>query len=343
VEKIGVDLISGENDIRQLMKGVFDALEQDENIEVAVIGKRDVYEQLIDKKIKSFWKKEKNAAERISIIEASDVISMNDNPLRVVKQKKDSSIVKGLEAHKSMEIDAFFSPGNTGAIVVASALIMGRPKGIKKPALGTLIPNMMGTATLLLDVGASAEADEYDLLKFAIMGRIYYREIFKVQNPSVALLNIGEEAHKGASEVQKAYKIMSNMDINFLGNVEGTDLFSGKTNIVVCDGSVGNTSLKVMEGSARTIVHFLGDAIKHSMMAKAAFPLYMSALKELKGKLDPEVYGGAPLLGIKGNVFIGHGSSGRGAITNGILAAAEAVRRNILGKMHERFEELGLK
>lgn len=340
--KIGVDLISGETDVRTLMKGVFDAVEKWDDIEVVVIGKPEIFEPMIAKRKKAFWKKEKEAANRISVLEATEIITMEDNPLKIIKQKKDSSIVKGLKAHKDRKIDAFFSPGNTGAIVVASALIMGRVKGIRKPALCTFVPNIKNETTLLLDVGASADADPTDLVKFAAMGRIFYREMMGVENPSVALLNIGEEAHKGSASVQEAYKMLSDLDLGFAGNVEGGDIFTGKVNVVVCAGSLGNTSLKVMEASAKTVTFFLKQAIKHSILARTGYLFFMIALGELKNRLDPEAHGGVPLLGVRGNVFIGHGNSGRRAITAGIKAAADAVRHNVLGKLHDKLDELGL-
>ncbi len=337
--RIGVDLISGESDIRQLIKGCIDAVDTDPEIEVVAIGRRDLYEPLLFHKGAFFWDKP-TRVDRISILDASEVITMDDNPIRAIKTKKNSSIVKGLEAHKRGEIDAFFSPGNTGAIVVASSLIMGRTKGIKKPALGAYMPNNNGKVNLLLDVGASAECDVNDLIKFAIMGRIYFREMMGVASPRVALLNIGSEAHKGTAVVQKAYQKLSKMDVNFIGNVEGKDVFSTEVDVIVADGATGNTTLKVAEGVARTTTRLLKKAILEDPMAKLAVPLFQSALKKLKEYIDPESAGGVPLLGVNGNVFIGHGNSGRKAIKNGILAAANAVRHDILGNIHRRLEEL---
>ncbi len=339
--KIGVDLISGESDLKQLIKGCRDATEKDSEIEVVVIGKRALFEPLLVHKSPFFWDKPK-PFERISIIDASDVITMDDDPIKVIKEKKESSIVKGLEAHKRMEIDAFFSPGNTGAIVVASSLIMGRTKGIKKPALGAYMPNNVGNYNLLLDVGASAECEATDLVRFAIMGRIYYREMMGVPSPRVGLLNIGSEAHKGTAIHRKTYQMLSEMDVNFIGNIEGKDVFSEKVDVIVADGATGNTTLKVAEGVAKTVAKLLKKSIIEDPMAKIAAPLFYTAMKKLKGYIDPESHGGVPLLGVNGNVFIGHGTSGRQAICNGILNAAKAVRHDLLGNIHRRLEELHL-
>lgn len=340
--RIGVDLISGENDLTELVKGCIDALNEEEDIEVVVLGKKEVYEPLFYDRKSVLFRKIKKVGSRLSILDASEVITMEDSPLQAVKQKKDSSIVKGLQAHKDKEIDAFFSPGNTGAIVVAASLIVGRVKGIKKPALATLLPNTTGGVNLLLDVGASAQCDENDLIKFGVMGRIFLREMIGVQNPRVALLNIGSESYKGTPVMQTAYQRLSQMEVNFVGNVEGNAIFSSLADVIVSDGAIGNITLKVAEGASKAVTTILKNVITDHPMAKYALPLYQSALKDLKRTLDPEEYGGAPLLGVRGNVFIGHGISGRRAIKYGVLAAANAVRKDILGKMHRRLEDLKL-
>lgn len=346
MEKVGVDLISGENDLGELMLGCIDAIKADPYIEVVLLGPKDVYEKVLnDKKHFKYHGTSKTLdklRQRISYVDAPEVITMEDEPLKVVKQKRDSSIIKGLEAHKRMEIDAFFSPGNTGAIVVASALIMGRAGKIKKPALATFVPSKKGQATLLLDVGASAECESMDLVRFAIMGRVYIRERLGIAEPRVALLNIGSEEHKGNQLMRDTYKMLSDMNVNFIGNIEGGDFFKDKADVVVCDGSLGNTTLKVMEGTSIGIMSILKTSIMNDKMAKYALPLYKRALDDLKRNIDPEQYGGAPLLGVRGNIFIGHGKSGREAIKHGIFAAADAIRKDILGKINRRLEELNL-
>ena len=338
--KIGVDLISGESDMRELALGCVDAVKEDKDIEVVIIGKSDVFEPLVHVKEGLFGKPKR--AERISFMEASDVITMDDDPRSIYKQKKNSSIVVGLQAHKEAKIDAFFSPGNTGAIVVASSLILGRVKGIKKPALASLFPTTDNSVNLLLDVGASAVCEVEDLVKFAVMGRAYYRAVTGEENPRIALLNIGSESHKGTDTLKNTYQALSKVAVNFVGNVEGRDICTNMAEVIICDGTIGNTALKTAEGIAEAINHILKASIKSSFWASISIPLYMSALKKMKNAMDPEYHGGAPLLGVKGNVFIGHGSSGRKAIKYGIFAAAKAVRGDVLGRIHSRLEELGL-
>lgn len=338
--KIGVDLISGESAIEELVKGCIDAVVEEKDIEVVMIGKSEIYQPILDNKK---FNKFRQDIKRISIMEVTEVITMEDDPLTIVKQKKGSSIVKGLQAHKNKEIDAFFSPGNTGAIVVAASLVLGRVKGVKKPALITPVPNSIGGSNVFLDVGASAECEADDLVKFAVMGRIYSQEFLGIKDPRVGLLNIGEEAHKGNASVKATYKKLKEIDgINFLGNVEGYEIFSTDVDVIVCDGYIGNIALKTMEGAGKTVTALLKKAIKEDLLAMLTVPFYKGALKSLKRALDPEVYGGVPLVGVNGNVFIGHGKSGRQAIKFGIKAAANSVRFDITGKLRKQVEALNL-
>ncbi len=331
--KIGLDLVSGERPLEQLVAGSLDALKSRDDIEIVYLGKEEAYNKIF----LTLYKREYRLfSSRISIVNAPQVIEMEDDPLKVIKQKKDSSIIKGLNLHKDGKIDTFFSPGNTGAIVVAASIILGRVKGIKKPALVSLMPNIEGKTNLLLDVGASAECEPEDLVKFGIMGEIYAREVMGILSPKIGLLNIGEEEHKGNKIIKETYRKFSEMkNLNFYGNVEGYEIFSNVVDIVVCDGYIGNIALKVAEGTAKSILTLLKQAIKSNILSIVSFPLYATSLLKLKSTMDPEKYGGAPLLGVNGNVFIGHGKSGREAIKHGVLIAARAVEHDVLGKLKE--------
>ncbi len=332
--KIGVDIISGETDLKKLIHGCIDSVNEIPDIEVVMIGRGEIYKPLLQ--VHRFNKNIK----RISFIEASEVITMDDDPLAIIKQKKDSSIVKGLHALKKGEIQAFFSPGNTGAIVVAAALILGRVRGIKKPALASVLPNIEGKVNICLDVGASTECEVEDLVKFAVMGKIYAEEMLGKNNPRIGLLNIGEESHKGTSSSRAVFKRLSEIDINFKGNVEGHQILSDDVDVVICDGYIGNIALKTVEGTATTFSRLLKKSLSNHLGAILTFPFYAGAMRELRKKADPEQYGGAPLLGVNGNVFIGHGKSGRTAIRYGINAAVNSVRHDVLGKLRKRLEEL---
>ncbi len=334
--RIGIDLVSGELPLELLVKGSFDALSSRSDISLVYFGGEDLYYNVFKRSFNSLYEKYKN---RIEIVNAPEVIDMEDDPLKIVKQKKESSIIKGIQFHKEGKIDAFFSPGNTGAIVVAASLILGRVKGIKKPALASIVPNTEGGSNILLDVGASAECESEDLLKFALMGSFYAQEVLGIESPKVGLLNIGEEEHKGNKSIKEAYKKFSEFkDINFYGNVEGYEIFSNVVQVIVCDGYIGNIALKVAEGTAKAINSMLKQSIKSNLLSLLSLPLYMGALKTLKSKMDPEKHGGAPLLGVNGNVFIGHGKSGREAIKYAILVAAKAVEHNILDKLKNALE-----
>lgn len=336
--KVGIDLVSGESSLELLVKGSFDALSERKDLHLVYFGKKDSYYSIFNSVCKTQYENFKN---RIEVVDAPEVIEMEDDPLKIIKQKKESSIIKGIQYHKDGKIDAFFSPGNTGAIVVASSIMLGRIKGIKKPALASVMPTVMGNSNLLLDVGASAECEAEDLLKFAIMGDIYAREVMGIENPKVGLLNIGEEEHKGNKSIKEAYKKFSEFkEIDFYGNVEGYEIFTDVVQVIVCDGYIGNIALKVAEGTAKAITSILKQSIKSNLLATLSLPLYMGALKTLKTKMDPEKYGGAPLLGVNGNVFIGHGKSGREAIKYGILVAARAVEHDVLGKLTNGMKDL---
>lgn len=336
--KIGIDLVSGESSLELLVKGSFDALSERKDFTVVYFGRKDSYLSVFNGSCKSQYEKFKH---RIEIVEAPEVIGMKDDPFKIIKQKKESSIIKGIQYHKDGKIDAFFSPGNTGAIVVASSIMLGRIKGIKKPALASVMPTVQGNSNLLIDVGASAECEADDLLKFAIMGDIYTREVMGIENPKVGLLNIGEEEHKGNKSIKDAYKKFSEFKkIDFYGNVEGYEIFADIVQVIVCDGYIGNIALKVAEGTAKAINSLLKQSIKSNLLSIISLPLFIGALKTLKAKMDPEKYGGAPLLGVNGNVFIGHGKSGRDAIKHGILVATKAIDHDVLGKLTNGMKDL---
>ncbi|MCX7821739.1 MAG: phosphate acyltransferase PlsX [Brevinematales bacterium] len=336
--KVGIDLVSGESSLELLIKGSFDALNERKDLRLVYFGNKESYYSVFNGVCRSEYEKFKN---RIEVVDAPEIIEMNDDPLKIVKQKKESSIIKGIQYHKDGKIDAFFSPGNTGAIVVASSIMLGRIKGIKKPALASAMPTVQGNSNLLLDVGASAECEADDLLKFAIMGDIYAREVMGIEKPKIGLLNIGEEEHKGNKSIKEAYKKFSEYEkIDFHGNVEGYEIFTDIVQVIVCDGYIGNIALKVAEGTAKAINLILKQSIKSNPLAIISLPLYMGALKNLKEKMDPEKYGGAPLLGVNGNIFIGHGKSGRDAIKYGILVAARAIDHNVLGKLTNGMKDL---
>lgn len=341
--KIGVDVVSGESNHLDLIHGCVDALKAADDVEVVLIGSKQNYEKLLSHSSFNFFHKNASLHSRLSFLDVPDVITMEDAPTPgILKSKKDSSIIQGLRAHKDGKLDAFFSPGNTGVIVLAASLIMGRVKGVKKPALMAFMPNRESGANILLDVGASRECEVENLIRYGIIGTVYSSQLLGVENPRVGILNIGSESHKGTELMKNTYTRMKDMDFNFAGNVEGRDLFEDKADVIVCDGTVGNIALKVAEGAGSVIDVMLKKSIKSSLSAILSLPFYKGALKNLKSLMDPERFGGAPLVGVNGNVFIGHGASGRMAFQSAILAAKRAVENGILERINRQLEQYHL-
>jgi glycerol-3-phosphate acyltransferase PlsX len=261
---------------------------------------------------------------------ASEVIEMDDDPAQSVRKKRDSTLVRAAEAVRDGEASAMISAGNTGATMASALLRMGRITGVARPAIATPVPVPGGTPTVLLDAGANAEVQPEWLVQFAVMGSVYSRQRFGVDNPRVGLLSIGEEPGKGDTLRKEAYELLAVAPhINFIGNVEGRDLMTGAVDVVVTDGFTGNVVLKTLEGSLKTVVKALFTAFGQPEYAEAANAL-MPALLPLYETLDPDTYGGAILLGVDGVCIISHGSSSARAMVNGIKCAQEMVETNMV-------------
>jgi glycerol-3-phosphate acyltransferase PlsX len=267
----------------------------------------------------------------LPVIRASEVIGMDEDPAKSVRQKRDSTLVRAAEAVRDGTASAMISAGNTGATMASALLRMGRISGVARPAIATPVPVPGGTPTVLLDAGANAEVQAEWLVQFAVMGSVYSRKRFGVRNPRVGLLSIGEEPGKGDSLRKEAWELLSAArGINFIGNVEGRDLMTGDVDVVVTDGFTGNVVLKTLEGSLKTVVKALFSAFGQPEYADAANAL-MPALLPLYETLDPDTYGGAILLGVDGVCIISHGSSSARAMLNGIRCAREMVETDMVG------------
>lgn len=270
----------------------------------------------------------------LSIVHASEVVTMDDPATAVLKQKKDSSIAVGLNLQKEGKADAFVSAGNTGAVMSASTLILGRTAGVSRPTIGAFFPSRAGVC-LLVDAGANVDCKPRHLMEFGIMGSIYTSAMFGVDRPAVGLLNVGEEETKGNEASLEAHALLKGAPVNFIGNVEGRDILGGKAHVVVCDGFVGNILLKFGE----SVPSFFKDRIT-SFVGPNPFRklLLVPALGTLRGamkSMDYEEHGGVPLLGVKGVSIIGHGKSTPKAITNMIIKAKEMVVKNINGRIEQ--------
>lgn len=309
---VAVDAMGGDDAPGTVLEGVETALRADPGLEVLLVGPAEVVGRL-------------DGLERCVPVLATEVIGMAEHAAGAVRAKKDSSIVVGCGLVRDRRAGGFFSAGNTGACMAAATLVIGRIKGVQRPALATIIP-AGERPTVLLDVGANADVKPGMLLQFGHMGGAYARIMLGVEAPRIGLLNIGEEPTKGSQLAQDAYALLDAGLPGFVGNVEGRDVASGVVDVIVTDGFTGNVTLKVLEGLSKVLLGEVRKALTSSTVNKLAGAVVQPSLAELKDRLDPEVYGGAPLLGIDGVCMIGHGSSGPRAVASGIAATARAVR-----------------
>ena len=273
-------------------------------------------------RVKEELKKHKDHSDKIKVLHAPERIEMHEPAAISVRRKRHSSIVVGMDMLKKNEADAFVSAGNTGAVVCAATLSLRLLPGIERPGIAIVIPSLAGT-TLIIDIGANIDPKPIHLLQYGIMADAYSRYILNVSNPKVGLLNVGEEESKGTDFIKEVHTLLSESKLNFIGNIEGRDIYSGVADIILCDGFVGNVILKVSESVVDTIVKLLKQEIKASAIATFGAALAGNAFNELKKKMDYSEYGGAPLLGVDGRCIICHGSSNPKAIKNAIKVAAE--------------------
>lgn len=313
---ITVDAMGGDFAPQVVLEGTADALKADPDLSVILCGPAEVVEPFAAQH------------ERCVAQATTQVIEMGEHPANAVRSKKDSSIVVGCRLVKEGQAQGFFSAGSTGACLAAGTLVIGRIKGVKRPALGQIIPSYK-KPTLLMDVGANADCKPEYLVQFAQMGAVYMEKIMGVSQPQVGLLNIGSEEAKGDVFTQDTHVMLRDQISSFAGNCEPGDLLSGNFDVVVTDGFTGNVCLKTIEGTAKTVFQYLKDALFSSLSSKMGALLVKGKLSALKHKLSPDAYGGAPLLGIKGACIVGHGSSNPLAIRNGVLAAANQARSHV--------------
>jgi len=262
----------------------------------------------------------------VFVVPASEWITMDDKAAQAVRTKRDSSMRVGLKMVREGRAAGFFTAGNTGAAMATAKMVLGMLSGVDRPALATVVPTSVGSPSLLLDVGANVDSDPDNLVQFAVMGHIYARNVLKIANPRVGLLSIGEEDSKGNALTRDTLPLLRAVQgINFMGNVEGRDLFTGHCDVAVCDGFVGNVALKSIEGAAKLFTTSLREALKSTVTSQVGALLSRKAFDNFKKRLDYSEYGGAPLLGVRGVCIVGHGSSNEKAIMNGIRVAAESA------------------
>jgi glycerol-3-phosphate acyltransferase PlsX len=271
----------------------------------------------------------------IEIVPASEIISMEDSPSQAFRKKKDSSAHVATKLVRGGQADGLISAGNTGAVMAVARFGLGTLSSVDRPALAAPFPTARGGTSVLLDAGANVDSKPAHLVQFAVMGEIYYRAIFGTRRPKVALLSIGEEEMKGNELTREVHSRLKQSTLNFVGNVEGREIFGGDVDVIVCDGFIGNIALKISEGVAQHIVTLLKDALQSTLSSQVGYVLSRKAYKSFRKKIDYSEYGGAPLLGVRGVTVIGHGSSNAHAIKNAIRVATELVR----GGVNERIEQ----
>jgi len=259
----------------------------------------------------------------IEIVNASEHITMHEKAAQAVRSKRDSSMRVGLRLVREGQAAGFISAGNTGAAMATAKMVLGALPGVDRPALAAVFPTSKGTAAILLDVGANVDCKPHNLEQFAVMGEIYSRAIFNVARPRVGLLSVGEEDSKGNELTRESLPLLKELPIEFIGNVEGRDLYNGHADVIVCDGFVGNVALKVSEGLVEAVRFLLKESLKSTITSQVGAMLSKKAFADFKKRLDYAEYGGAPLLGIKGVCIVGHGSSNANAIKNAIRVAAQ--------------------
>ncbi|OGF45035.1 MAG: phosphate acyltransferase [Candidatus Firestonebacteria bacterium RIFOXYA2_FULL_40_8] len=328
--KIALDAMGGDNAPEIEVEGAVLAAKEF-GIEVILVGDK--------KRIEAELEKYKTKGLAISIVHASEVIGMHESPTDAYKQKKDSSLVVGIKLVKDKKADALISAGNTGAVMATALFELGRLKGVARPALGAFFPSKHGRA-LILDAGANADCKPKHLQQFAIMGAVYYNDVIKAGTPRVGLLSIGEEETKGNELTIEASKLIKATNVNFIGNIEGRDILSDKADVIVCDGFVGNVVLKFAESLAKNFFAILkaelsGKSIFISVAAWILKPVFKGIIK----KTDYAEYGSAPLLGINGYIFVGHGSSNVKAMKNAFKTAVESIQSKVQDHIAEEIKK----
>lgn len=311
---IAVDAMGGDHAPRTEVEGALRAA-RSYGVKVILVGRED--------QLREELSKHEDAQELpVKIVHASERVTMEDSATKAVRGKRDTSIRVACRLVRDGLAAGLVSAGNTGAVMVTAKLVQGMLPGVDRPALAQAFPTLSGRHAVMVDVGANVDCTPRMLAQFAVMGDIYARVILQTENPRVGLLSIGEEEHKGNDLTRKAYTLLKTLPLNFIGNVEGRDVYSGETEVIVCDGFIGNVALKVSEGLVDVIKSMLKESFESTIAGKIGYVLSKAAFADFKKRLDYSEYGGAPLLGVRGVCIICHGRSNANAIKNAIRVAA---------------------
>ncbi len=326
--RIALDAMGGDYAPAVTIEGAIEAVREVRDLSVILVGS--------EAELSSGLKERDYPASLISIRHASQVVEMGESPVTALRRKKDSSIKIAVELVKSGEADAMVSAGNSGVVMATALYLFGKLQGVERPAIAAVMPTLKGLF-VLIDAGANVDCKASHLLQFAVMGKAYARTIFNIDEPKIGLLGIGEEDAKGNELTKEAFKLLKESGVNFVGNVEGKDVFAGNADVVVCDGFVGNIALKISEGLAETIAKMLKREISEQATGRIAYLFLKNALKSFKKKTDYSEYGGAPLLGISKPCIISHGRSTSKAIKNAVRLAGEFCRKGVIDVISGEF------
>ncbi len=332
---IAVDAMGGDHAPTPEVHGAVRAA-RSQDVNLILVGREDVLKAELSKY--DGWR---NLP--IRIVHASEVVTMEDNPAKALRTKRDSSIRVAARLVRDGEADGLVSAGNTGAVMAISKTVIGMIPGVDRPALANAFPTVKGKPAVMVDVGANVDSSPQMLAQFAVMGEIYSRLVFHTESPRIGLLSIGEEEHKGNELTRNATQILRKLPVNFIGNVEGRDLYTGHADVIVCDGFIGNVALKVSEGLVEVIKFMLKESLQSTLSAKLGYVLSRQAFNDFRKRMDYSEYGGAPLLGLKGVVIICHGRSNDNAIRNAIRVATESATEHVNDRIESeihRYREL---
>ena len=331
ITRVALDAMGGDNAPGEIVKGAIDAIHKRKDIKVFLVGQED----LIEKELKQYTYEK----DQIETVNATEVIETAEPPVMAIRKKKDSSIVVAMNMVKKGEADAFVSAGNSGAVLVGGQLIVGRIKGIERPPLAPLLPTATGVS-LLIDCGANVDARPSHLVQFAKLGSIYMEHIMGIQNPRVAIVNIGAEEEKGNALVKETFPLLKECeDINFVGSIESREIPNGMADVIVCEAFVGNVILKLYEGVGSVLIRKVKQGMMTSLRSKIGALLVKPALKETLKSFDASEHGGAPLLGLNGLVVKTHGSSKAKEVSNSIIQCVTFKEQNINEKIRECIKE----
>ncbi len=330
--RISVDAMGGDHGPGVILDGAAWAASEF-GIQVTLVGNRRIIEEIGGSHL---------ASELIDVHHCEEAVDMDESPLKAVRQKKEASIRKAFDLARTGEADAVVSAGNSGATLVAGVLTLGRIKGVERPGIASILPGRNGPV-VLIDVGGSVDCRPAHLIQFGVMAQAFASSCLNIPSPRVGLLSIGEEVGKGNDQVRQAHPLFERSTLNFVGNVEGRDIFAGDVDIIVCDGFVGNVALKLSEGMASAMTRMLKGALNKTLLGRMGAMLAERNFKDFKKSLEYEEYGGAPLLGINGVGIVCHGGSSARAIKNAIALAASYVENGVLGKMVSQLNTVEVK